>query len=143
MGHGDDLQPVRLRELAHRRVVSGKYRLEWLLLFPFRMARRHLANPRKRKRSLSVQGMFRPKRAVLVKRSDAIRWLNILGTGFVGRVSYESKDRCLCRAIIPRWQGIALCCLTASCHSKTGREDSDCTRRNKRPATHIADSVLH
>jgi hypothetical protein len=80
MGHRDDLHPIRLSELAHRRVVARKYRLEWLRLFPFRMARSHLTQARKRKCGLPVQGMFRPERAVLIKRRDAICWLNILGT---------------------------------------------------------------
>ena len=80
MGLRDDLQPIPLSELAHRRAVAGKHRLEWLLLLPFGMARRHLTQAGKRKYGLAVQGMFRPECAVLIKRSDAICRLNILGT---------------------------------------------------------------
>src|SRR6266566_931887 len=105
------------------------------------MLRRHLAYARKRKSGLPVNWMLRPKGAVLIERSDAVRRLNILRTRFLGSVSYETKDRVLSRPIVPRWQGIALG-LTLG-YADPGREDSDRACRNKCTTTDLVYWISH
>jgi len=72
VGNSYNLEPIALGEFAQSRRIVGERRLKRFLRLPFRVLRCQFVHTIERKRSLCIQRMLGPDRAVLVERGDAV-----------------------------------------------------------------------
>ena len=90
----------------HSLEVGRQHRFEGLLVLPFRVLRCQGLDPIEGKGDLKRIGPFRPQRAVIVERGNALFWCDKILAARLRDPRYEIQDGFLRRAIVPRGQGV-------------------------------------
>ena len=130
MGDGDDLHPVLLAELGHRRMVAGQHRLEGLGLLPLGMLGRHLGEPVEGEEALAVERVLDPGGAVLVEGGDAVLGRHEVGAASV--VVAATKSRIACFAAPSFQDGSGSSCARAWRPGQRARVAASVTNRARR-----------
>jgi hypothetical protein len=102
--------------------IAFEHGLERLFGLPFRMLRGHDLDPVEDECNLKVRRLFRPQRAIVVERSDALRRRHEVGAAFLGHVSDEIDDCASCGAFVPRRQNVVGKCREARCEQHGNRD---------------------